>query len=292
MPTHYVVPMTEKDIGKEAERLVEIMTKLRGPDGCPWDKEQTYKDINPYMLEEVHEVMEAIDRNDMDSLKEELGDLLLHIAFHSQLAKEDGRFDLFDVVKGICDKITFRHPHVFGDKEAKDSKAVVKRWEELKKSEGKKKSLLGGIPNELPALLKAYRLGEKAGRVGFDWTDADGILDKLQEEVTELKEARKENRPEEIEHEYGDLLFTLANIGRFLKINPEDALRKSSNRFIRRFKSMEKMAEEKGLHINKLSLEEWDKLWKNAKIQSSNVKIQNKSKACPESCRRAQNPKH
>lgn len=256
--------MQKKETGKEFERLVDIMSKLRGPNGCPWDKEQTYKDINPYMLEEVHEVMEAIDKGDFEALKEELGDLLLHVVFQAHLASEDGRFDIFDVIHGICEKITYRHPHVFGFANVKDSNAVVKRWEELKKAEGKD-SFLGGVPANLPALLKAYRLGEKAHRVGFDWTDADGILEKLQEEVKELNEARKKDRHEDIEHEYGDLLFTLANIGRFLKINPEEALRKSSNRFMKRFQTMEKLAEERKIDMNKLSLEVWNELWEEAK---------------------------
>ena len=258
-----------KNVGKEFERLVEIMAKLRGPNGCPWDKEQTYKNINPYMLEEVHEVMESIDQNDMDGLREELGDLLLHIVFHSQMATEDKHFEIYDVIHGICEKLTYRHPHVFGDREVKDSKDVIQKWEELKKAEKKKRSILGGVPQELPALLKAFRLGEKAGRVGFDWKDADGILEKLQEEVTELKEAREEGHELNIEHEYGDLLFTLANIGRFLKINPEEALRKSTNRFMSRFKQMEKAIDEKGTKLDSLTLEEWDYLWEQAKEEMS-----------------------
>lgn len=257
--------MEKKEIGKQFERLVEIMAKLRGPDGCPWDKEQSFKDINPYMLEEVHEVMESIDNNDMDGLREELGDLLLHIVFHAQMAKEDDLFNISDVIEGICNKLVYRHPHVFGDRKAKDSDDVIIKWEKLKKDEGKKKSILGGVPNELPALLKAFRIGEKARRVGFDWEDADGILSKLQEEVEELNEAREKRDETEIEHEYGDLLFTLANIGRFLKVNPEEALRKSTNRFTRRFKIMERLSDERGLDITSLTLEEWNELWNEAK---------------------------
>jgi len=258
-----------KNIGKEFERLVEIMARLRGPKGCPWDKEQTYKNINPYMLEEVHEVMESIDQNDMDGLREELGDLLLHIVFHAQMATEDKHFEIFDVIHGICEKLTYRHPHVFGDRKVKDSDDVIQKWEELKKAEKKKRSILGGVPQELPALLKAFRLGEKAGRVGFDWEDADGILEKLQEEVMELKEARESGHEADIEHEYGDLLFTLANIGRFFKINPEEALRKSTNRFMSRFKAMEKTIDERNLKLGDLALEEWDTLWEQAKEEMS-----------------------
>jgi tetrapyrrole methylase family protein/MazG family protein len=253
------------EIGKQFGRLVEIMAKLRGPDGCPWDKEQTYKDINPYMLEEVHEVMESIDNNDMDGLKEELGDLLLHIVFHAQMATEDNHFNINDVIDGICKKLVYRHPHVFANRKVKDSDDVIKKWERLKIDEGKKKSILGGVPPELPALLKAFRLGEKAGRVGFDWQEVDGIIDKLQEEVVELGEARANRDEAEIEHEYGDLLFTIANIGRFLKVNPEDALRKSTNRFSRRFKIMEKLADARKSDITDLKAEEWNNLWEEAK---------------------------
>lgn len=260
----------KKDIGKDFERLVEIMATLRGPNGCPWDKEQTFKDINPYMLEEVHEVMESIDNNDMDGLKEELGDLLLHIVFHAQMASEENFFTIKDVINGICDKLVYRHPHVFGDRDVKDADDVIIKWEKLKKDEGKKKSILGGVPAELPALLKSFRIGEKARRVGFDWKDANGILDKLQEEIQELNEARENKNEAEIEHEYGDLLFTLAIIGRFLKVNPEEALRKSTNRFTSRFKKMEKMAEEKNLEITELTLKEWDELWEKAKFKVQN----------------------
>lgn len=209
--------------------------------------------------------MESIDRGDMKGLKEELGDLMLHIVFQAQMAKEDGHFDIYDVVEGICEKITYRHPHVFGGKKVDGSKEVVQEWEKIKRAEKGAKSILDGVPAQLPALLKAYRLGEKAGRIGFDWTDADGILEKLAEEITELKEAREAGNGAGIEHEYGDLLFTLANIGRFLRINPEDALRKSTNRFIDRFKRMEEESSKRGGDITDLSIKEWDELWEKAK---------------------------
>lgn len=256
-----------KDIGKKFEKLVEIMARLRAPDGCPWDREQTYKDINPYMLEEVHEVMESIDKNDMNELKEELGDLLLHIVFHAEMATEDGFFTIEEVIDGICEKLIYRHPHVFGDKKVKGTKDVLENWETLKKKEKEKsrRSLLDGVPKELPALLKAYRLGEKAGRVGFDWEDANGILEKLEEEVHELHEARGKKDLKEIEHEYGDVLFTLANIGRFMKVNPEDALRKATNRFIQRFGYVEEMAKEKKADMRKMPIAELEKLWQKAK---------------------------
>jgi tetrapyrrole methylase family protein/MazG family protein len=256
----------DKDIGGEFERLASIMRRLRGPGGCPWDREQTYGDINPYMLEEVHEVMEAIDKGDMDALREELGDLLLHIFFHAELAREEGKFDIYDVVHGICEKIIHRHPHVFSGASISDSEAVVRRWEEIKKDEGKE-SVFDGMPDSLPALLKAYRIGEKVHRVGFDWKDLDGILGKLSEEIRELDMARRRGDKEEVEREYGDLLFTIANIGRFLKVNPEEALRKSSNRFIKRFQRMERLAKDEGLDERRLSDEEWDRLWERAKAE-------------------------
>lgn len=250
--------MTE--IGKKFEELVEIMAKLRSPDGCPWDREQTYKDIVPHTIEEVYEVVDAIERNDFKELKEELGDLLLQIVFYSQLASEEKKFTIDEVIVGITKKLIHRHPHVFGDTKVSDSDQVLERWEELKKEEGK--SVVGGVPKHLPALLKAYRLGEKTSRVGFDWPDSEGILQKIEEEVGELHEAQGEKNQDQIEHEFGDLLFTLANVGRFLKIDPEGALRKSSDRFIRRFKYIEEKSPKK---LQELSPEEWDMLWEEAK---------------------------
>lgn len=258
----------KKDTGEKFKELVKIMAKLRSPQGCPWDKEQTFKDINPYMLEEVHEVMEAIDRNDMNGLKEELGDLLLHIVFHAQMATEGKLFDIDDVIDSINEKLIRRHPHVFGASNAKDSDEVIKNWEQIKIGEGKdkkKKSILAGVPQEFPALLKAFRLGEKASRVNFDWPDANGIIDKLNEEICELKEAQAEKKPEAIEHEFGDILFTLANAGRFLNVNPEEALRKTTNRFIKRFQWMEDELENRGESMKDKSAAELDELWNKAK---------------------------
>lgn len=252
------------ETGKKFEELVGIMARLRGPDGCPWDKEQTYKDIAVHTLEEVHEALDAIDRADYDGLKEELGDLLLQIVFYAQIAQDEKRWKIDDVIDVINKKLIHRHPHVFGEKKAKDSQEVLKRWESLKLEEGKK-SILGGVPKVLPALLKAYRLGEKAARVGFDWEDAEGILSKLEEEARELHEARGKKDEGQIESEYGDLLFTLANIGRFLGIDPETALRKSSDKFIKRFQFMEKEIEEKNLEMKNLSAKEWDEFWERAK---------------------------
>lgn len=250
--------------GTAFEKLVGILERLRGPGGCPWDREQTYKDIAPHTLEEVHEVLDAIDRNDLDGLKEELGDLLLQIIFYAQIAKEEKKFTIDDIVESITKKLIHRHPHVFGETKVKDSGEVLERWEALKFEEGKT-SVVGGVPKALPALLKAYRLGEKTARVGFDWEDGEGILTKVEEEARELHEARGTKDEGRIEHEYGDLLFTMANIGRFLGVDPEGALRKATERFIKRFKLMEDEINKQKKDMQKLSAKEWDALWENAK---------------------------
>ncbi|MFH0799771.1 MAG: nucleoside triphosphate pyrophosphohydrolase [Pseudomonadota bacterium] len=252
------------DIGKKFEELVGIMAKLRAPDGCPWDREQSYKDIAAHTLEETHEVLDAIDRNDLDGLREELGDLLLQILFYSQIADEEKRFDICDVIDGIAKKLIHRHPHVFGDAKVSGSGEVLKRWEELKKSEGKE-SVLGGVPRSLPALLKAYRIGEKSSRVGFDWPDAEGILAKVEEEARELHEARESEDESAVDHEYGDLLFTMANLGRFLGIDPEGALRRATERFTGRFNHIEDETKRTGRALQSLSAKEWDDHWEEAK---------------------------
>lgn len=252
------------DTGKKFGDLVGIMARLRGPDGCPWDREQSYKDIAAHTLEETHEVLAAIDREDYEGLCEELGDLLLQILFYSQIAKEEGRFTIDDVIGSITKKLIHRHPHVFGETKVKGADEVLKRWEVLKQEEGKE-SILGGVPKSLPALLKAFRLGEKTSRVGFDWPDVEGILLKVEEEARELHDARKTSDESAVDHEYGDLLFTLANLGRFLGIDPEGSLRRAAERFIARFERMEGKAKEAGRALQSLSAEEWDNLWEEAK---------------------------
>ncbi len=250
--------------GDKFEELVEIMRRLRAPDGCPWDREQTYKSIAPHTLEETHEVLQTIDEGNIDGLCEELGDLLLQILFYSQIATEEKRFSIDEVIDGICKKLIHRHPHVFGDEKVEGSKEVLEQWEVLKKKEGKK-TVLGGVPASLPSLLKAYRMGEKTSRMGFDWSNAEGILEKVEEEARELHEARESGNPDAIDHEYGDLLFTLANLGRFLEIDPEGSLRRASNRFMNRFGHMEKNANGMKRELRSLSPNEWDELWENAK---------------------------
>jgi MazG family protein len=250
--------------GERFEKLVGIMARLRGPDGCPWDKKQSYKDIAAHTLEETHEVLAAIDRGDFKDLCEELGDLLLQVLFYAQIAAEEERFTIDDVVEAITAKLIHRHPHVFGKSQALTSDEVLAQWEHLKKAEGKD-SVVGGVPPSLPALLKAFRLGEKTSRVGFDWSDAEGILAKVEEEAHELHEARAQNDPAAIDHEYGDLLFTLANLGRFLKVDPEGSLRRATGRFMARFSWMEQEAARRDREFKSLSPEDWDALWNEAK---------------------------
>ncbi len=245
-------------------KLVEVMEKLRGENGCPWDKKQTHKSLKPYLIEEVYEVINAIDREDYEELKEELGDLLLQVVFHAQLAKEEGKFTIDDVANGIVEKLIRRHPHVFGDVKVSGSEEVLKNWEKIKKEEGKK-SIFDGVPEGLPALLKARRVQEKAKRVGFDWDSIDGTLDKVEEEVRELKEAVVNKDKEKISEEFGDLLFSLVNVSRFLGIDAEDSLRLTVNKFMDRFRSIEKKVRESGKKVEDYSLDELDRMWNEAK---------------------------
>jgi tetrapyrrole methylase family protein/MazG family protein len=254
----------EKTIGKKFEKLVEIMRKLRGPKGCPWDREQTPQSISPYLLEETYETLEALDNDNSAEILEELGDLLLQIVFQAQMAEEKGRGDISKIIDAISEKLIRRHPHVFGEAKVSSSKEVLHNWEKIKKDEGKK-SILGGVPKNLPALLKAHRIGQKASRVKFDWKNAEGILDKIEEEARELHKAKKSGNLKEIEHEYGDVLLVLANLGRFLDIDPETALRKATGRFINRFNWMEKEILSRKLDIHNLSAKTWDNLWEEAK---------------------------
>jgi len=243
------------------EDLISIVKKLRSPDGCEWDKKQTHESLIPYFLEESHEVVEAIQSENYDLLKEELGDLFLHLIFQIDLAEEKNRFFLRDVFEGINNKLIERHPHIFYDKD--DSRWREGNWEESKQKEKKRDSILDGVPISLPALLKSRRIQEKAANVGFDWDKMDQVLSKVDEEVDELKEAIKDNKG--ITEELGDVLFTIVNLSRHLDINPEQALNESTNKFIKRFKKIEKDLKDKKIDIKKLSLEELDILWEKNK---------------------------
>lgn len=254
---------TEKQNNSFAE-LVEVVKRLRSPRGCPWDRKQTYETIRPLIIEEVYEVLEASEKQDKARLKEELGDLLMQILFHADLAREEGSFDIFDVVDGLKEKMVRRHPHVFGGKKRKGAGEVLAFWEKTKKAEGGSKSVMSGVPGSLPALLRAWRVQKKAARVGFDWKRIRPVWKKWEEEVREFKESLPKRR-KFAENELGDILFTLVNIARFLKINPEDALQRATNRFLRRFRYMEKKLEREKKSLENLSLETMNRYWKMAK---------------------------
>ncbi len=247
--------------------LVEIMRRLRGPGGCPWDAEQTHESLTRYLLEESYEVIEAIEAKSNDHLKEELGDLLLQPVFHAAIAEESGTFTIDDVIKTLCDKLVRRHPHVFGDMNISDSNAQIENWEKIKKLEkgDERKSALSGVPPQLPALLKAQKITEKAARVGFDWEHVDQVVAKVMEELHEFEEAMTQGSNERMEAELGDLLFAVVNLGRFMSINPEEALRKTIRRFQKRFEYVEQSLNDQGRHMNSTPLNEMDLLWEEAK---------------------------
>jgi len=247
--------------------LVALMTRLRSPGGCPWDRKQTLPDLKTYVIEEAYEVVDAIDRDDRAALMEEVGDLLLEAVFITELTREEGTFDIYDSVTAVHDKLVRRHPHVFGDVVAKDAEQVLVNWEKLKSDERKaeNKSLLSGVPRSMPALLKASRLTEKAARVGFDWRRTEDVFEKLDEEIAELREAVASGEPSKIEDEIGDILFTIANIARKVNANPEEALQSTNRKFMRRFENMESQVRARGMNLDQLELEEMDRLWDEAK---------------------------
>jgi tetrapyrrole methylase family protein/MazG family protein len=254
-------------------RLVEIIAQLRAPGGCPWDREQTHLTLRRHLIEESYEVIEAIEQDDDADLQEELGDLLMQPVMHAQLAAEENRFDITQVLDGISDKLVRRHPHVFGEVEVADSGEVLRNWDAIKKEEkaGKPQdtstSILDGIPKSLPALSLALEVSKKAARAGFEWPDVAGVLDKLHEEIEELKVALASGTENQIADELGDLLFTAVNIARWNKIDPELALRDMVARFKARFGHMESAAQERGVGLEALTPQEWDALWNAAKAR-------------------------
>ena len=249
------------------DELVKLMTRLRAPGGCPWDRKQTLPDLKAYVIEEAYEVVDAIDQDDRRALAEELGDFLLQAVFLAEITREEGTFDIYDSITAIHDKLVRRHPHVFGDVEANDAEQVLVNWEKLKQDERKaeNKSVLSGVPQSMPALLKASRLTEKAARVGFDWRRTEDVFDKIDEELAELREAVANGDTAHIHEEIGDLLFTVANIARKVNVNPEEALQSTNRKFMSRFGSMESRVRERGQNLDQLELEEMDKLWDEAK---------------------------
>ncbi len=255
-------------MSKSFDRLVDIMSLLRGEGGCPWDREQTHETLRPYLIEEAYETLEAIDSENKENFKEELGDLLLQIVFHAQIAGEEGRFRIDDVIDGICEKLVRRHPHVFGDTVADTPEIVLENWEKIKKTEkpdNPRKSALEGVPLHMPSLLRAWRLQSKAKSAGFDFSGAESAYDKVEEEIKELRRSVARRSRENFEEELGDLLFSLVNVSRFMKVNPEEALRKSIKKFIGRFRYIEDRMEGQNRKLNEASIEEMDTLWEEAK---------------------------
>lgn len=255
------------------DRAMAIMRRLRGPGGCPWDAEQSHESLKRYLIEECYEVIEAIDKKDDGLLKEELGDLLLQPLFHAAIAEERGAFTIDGVLETLSDKLVRRHPHVFGDQEIRTSDEQVANWEKIKKQEKgeERKSALSGIPPHMPALMQAQKVTEKAARVGFDWEHADQVYAKVLEELKELEETMAARDQERMEAELGDLLFAIVNLGRFLAVNPEEALRKTIDRFTRRFGHIEETLHARGVNLKDASLEEMEALWQEAKVMERGV---------------------
>ena len=249
-------------------RLVELMAQLRGPDGCPWDREQTPASLKPFLIEECYEVIEALDEGSPGKVKDELGDLLFQIIFHARIAEEQGAFTITDVISTIIEKMVRRHPHVFGEEKVSTSGEVLANWEVIKKKEKshqERTSILDGVPKGMPALLRAEGIQKRASRVGFDWNKLDEALPKLDEEIAEFKESLQSKDAASIEEELGDIFFMLVNISRFLEINPEDALRKTISKFIHRFRHIEEHAAQKGRALKDMTLDEMEALWQDAK---------------------------
>jgi MazG family protein len=251
--------------GSTLPRLVQIMQRLLAPEGCPWDREQTLESLRAYVIEEAHEVADAIDRGSPEDLREELGDLLLQIVFQSEIARGRDWFGPDDVIAGICDKLVRRHPHVFADTRVSGSAEVIANWEAIKAEEKRGRGALEGVPVALPALLRALRMGEKAARVGFDWPDGQGARDKVSEELLELDRALASGDRRQLEHEFGDVLFALANYARKLELDPEAALRQTLARFAERVAAVERAAADQGRTVDQLGPEQLDALWRQVK---------------------------
>jgi MazG family protein len=273
MPPHEPKLPANLPVGAGFERLIDIMERLRSPEGCPWDREQTFDTIKPYLLEETYEVMDAIDARDWNGLADELGDLLLQVVFFSQMAKEAGHFEVADAIEAINSKLVRRHPHVFGEGDAKTAADVIRKWDEIKAGEkaasAKPKGLLASVPRSLPALMEARQIAGRAAGAGFDWSNVEQVLEKLHEELAELEAARQAESPESLQDEIGDLLFVIVNIARFLKVDPEQALRGTNAKFRRRFEHVEKGLEAQGKSPREATIEEMEGLWQQAKLLES-----------------------
>jgi MazG family protein len=258
--------------GEKFQRLIEIMARLRAPDGCPWDRKQDFDTIKPYLLEETYEVLDAIDARDWAGLREEIGDLLLEAAFFAQMADEAGHFRMEDSLDSINQKLVRRHPHVFGEATAETPEDVKQRWDEIKaqekKDQGREEGLLNAVPRALPSLVEAAQISSRAAGAGFDWESTEQVLEKLDEELDELDDARRTGAAHEnVELEIGDILFTIVNVARFLKVDPEQALRKTNRKFRDRFAYVEEKLKERGKTPREATLDEMEALWQEAKLR-------------------------
>ncbi|MCT8341063.1 nucleoside triphosphate pyrophosphohydrolase [Flavobacteriaceae bacterium TK19130] len=249
---------------KAYDRLLTIMDELR--EQCPWDRKQTMQSLRHLTIEETYELGDAILDNDLEEVKKELGDLLLHIVFYGKIGSETNDFDMADVANGICEKLIARHPHIYGDIDVEDEEEVKRNWENLKLKEGKK-SVLEGVPNSLPSLVKANRIQDKVAGVGFDWEKPEQVFEKLKEELEELQHEVTEANSDKIEAEFGDVLFSMVNYARFLKVNPENALERTNKKFIKRFQYLEQKAKEHGKTLKEMTLAEMDVFWNEAKLK-------------------------
>ncbi len=269
--TYLLVPPCPRREGAYSgfEGLVRVVAALRAPDGCPWDREQTHESLKPHLLEETYEALEAIDSGDPAALREELGDLLLQVLMHSQIASETGTFDIESVAQHLTEKLIARHPHVFGDAHAETAEQVLKNWDKTKRDQKRRDSVLEGVPCAMPALARAQEISKRAARVGFEWENIYGVLDKLREEELELRQAIESGDALRIESELGDLLFTVVNIARHANIDAEDALRVMVNRFTRRFQWMEAEAARQNRSLDTLNPDEWEELWQQAKQKAN-----------------------
>lgn len=256
----------DNTVAAQFERLVQIMDDLR--EKCPWDRKQTIQTLRPMTIEETYELADAITNNDWQNIKEELGDLLLHILFYAKIGTEQNQFTLQQVIEGICNKLIVRHPHIYGDVKVENEEDVKKNWEKIKMKEGKT-SVLAGVPPSLPAMVKAARIQEKAKQVGFEWENKEDVWKKVEEEIGELKEAMETGVQDDIEAEFGDILFSMVNYARFLRIDAEGVLERTNKKFISRFTAMERVAKEQGKDLHQMTLTEMDAIWNEVKKQAA-----------------------
>ncbi len=256
----------KQNAAEQFTRLLTIMDELR--EKCPWDKKQTIESLRHLTIEEMYELTDAITEKDFSGIKEELGDIMLHIVFYARIASEENKFTMAQVIEAVCEKLITRHPHIYGDVQANDEETVKQNWEKIKLASGKK-SVLGGVPKGLPALVKAIRLQEKSKQVGFEWDNTGQVWDKVEEEIAELKEAIEEGDPEKIQDEMGDVLFSYVNLARFLKVDAENALERTNKKFMNRFLAMEKEASTQGRFLHDMNLIEMDELWNLVKKNSA-----------------------